>query len=80
MKQTDSDQQERDNGGKKGKGLIKEHVWMTHGHGQLCGNWLWEREVGWNWNNCNRIPNLELILKYTNFLKIIKKDQIVIIF
>ena len=22
------------NGGKKGKGLVKEHVWMTHKHGQ----------------------------------------------
>ena len=25
---------EGDNGGNKGKGLDKEHVWMTHGHGQ----------------------------------------------
>ena len=33
---------EGDNGGKKGKGLVKEHVWMTHGHGQQCGDWLWE--------------------------------------
>ena len=29
-----------DNGGKKGKGLVKEHVWMTHGHEQLGGDWL----------------------------------------
>ena len=36
-----------DNGGKKGKALVKEHVWMTHGHGQHCGNWLWEQGVGW---------------------------------
>ena len=26
---------EGDNGGKKGKGRVKEHVWMTHGYGQL---------------------------------------------
>ena len=38
---------EGDNGGKKGKGLDKEHVWMTHGHGQQCGNWLWGQTVGW---------------------------------
>ena len=31
----------------KGKGLVKEHVWMTHGHGQQCGDWLWEQGVGW---------------------------------
>ena len=30
------------NGGKKGKGLLKEHVWMTHRHEQECGNRLWE--------------------------------------
>ena len=35
-----------DNGGKKGKGQLKEHVWMTHGHGQQCGNWLWEQACG----------------------------------
>ena len=35
------------NKGKKGKGLVKEHVWMTHGHGQQCGDWLWESGVGW---------------------------------
>ena len=28
---------EGDNGGKKGEGLFKEHVWMTHGHGQVWG-------------------------------------------
>ena len=33
---------EGDNGTKKGKGPVKEHVWMTHGHGQQCGNWLCE--------------------------------------
>ena len=27
-----------DNGGEKGKGLVKEHVQMTHGHGQQCGH------------------------------------------
>ena len=31
-----------DNGGKKGKGLVKEHVWMTHRHGQQSEEWLWE--------------------------------------
>ena len=36
-----------DNGGKKGNGLVKKHVWMPHGHGQQCGEWLWEQEVGW---------------------------------
>ena len=34
-------------GGRKGKGLVREHVWMTHGHGQQCGDWLWVRGVGW---------------------------------
>ena len=28
---------EEDNGGKKGKGLVKELVRMTHKHGQQCG-------------------------------------------
>ena len=32
---------------KKEKGLVKEHVWMAHGHGQWHGDWLWEYEVGW---------------------------------
>ena len=36
-----------ENGGKKGKGLIKEHVQMTHGQGQQCGDWLWDPGVGW---------------------------------
>ena len=35
------------NGGKKEKGLMKKHVWVTHGHGQQCGNWLWECRAGW---------------------------------
>ena len=53
------------NGGKKQKGLIKEHVWLTHGHGhgQQCGDWLWEPrgglgrggQRGENWYNSNRI-------------------------
>ena len=30
---------EGDSGGKKGKGLDKEHVQMAHGRGQQCGNW-----------------------------------------
>ena len=38
---------EGDNGEKKGKRLVNEHVWMTHGHGQQSGNWLWEPGVGW---------------------------------
>ena len=38
---------EGDNGGKKGKGLDKEHLWMTHGHRQQCGDWLWGVGVGW---------------------------------
>ena len=25
----------------EGGGTRQEHVWMTHGHGQQCGNWLW---------------------------------------
>ena len=47
MEQTDSDQRggEGDNGGKKGKGLVKEHV-NDHGHGQQCGDELWEQGVG----------------------------------
>ena len=31
---------EGDNGGKK-KGLVKEHVWMTHEHEQWYGDRLW---------------------------------------
>ena len=27
-----------DNGGKQGKRLVKEHVWITHGHGKQCGD------------------------------------------
>lgn len=46
MEQTYRDQRvgEGDNGGKKGKGLDREHVWMTHGHGQVW-DWLWESGV-----------------------------------
>ena len=29
------------------KKLVKEHVWTTHGHGQQCGDWLWEWGMGW---------------------------------
>ena len=55
---------EGDNGGKKGKGLVKKHVWMTHGHGQQT---LWGLALGVgsglgrggqrenNWDTCNRI-------------------------
>ena len=35
------------NGGKRGKGLDKEHVWMACGHGQQCGNWLWKWGMRW---------------------------------
>ena len=35
------------NGGKKVKGLVKEHVLLTHGHGQRggmdCGSGVWDR-------------------------------------
>ena len=38
--------EEGDNGGKKGKGLDKEHVWMTHGLdnsvGTVCGSKGWD--------------------------------------
>ena len=34
-------------GGKKGKGLGKEQVWMTQGYEQQGGDWLWEQGVGW---------------------------------
>ena len=30
--------EEEDHGGKRGKGLVKEHVLITHGHGQRCGD------------------------------------------
>ena len=61
MRQTDSCRG-RGNGGKKRKGLVKEHVWMTHGHGQRCGDGLWEQaggldrggQRGKNWDTCNR--------------------------
>ena len=60
MEQTNSDQraEEGDNGGKKGKGLDKEHVWVTHGQvwGLTVEMWGgldrgWQREK--NWDNCN---------------------------
>ena len=35
----------RDKGGKKGKGLVREHVWMIHGHRQQCGDRQWEWRV-----------------------------------
>ena len=64
MEQTNSDQRREgkgDNGGKKEKGLDKEHVCMTHGHGQWCGDLLWEQgegcmkeDTGGNWDNYNR--------------------------
>ena len=45
------------NGGKKGKGTVKEHIRVTHAHG------LWEQGAGRDgggqkrktWDNCNRI-------------------------
>ena len=50
---------EGDKSGKKGKGLVKEHVGMTHGHRQQGGDWLLGRwgsgeQKGKNWDNCNR--------------------------
>ena len=33
------------NGGKKGKEVVKEHAWTTHGHGQRGGDGLWEQGV-----------------------------------
>ena len=51
---------ERDNGGKRGKGLLKDHVWRTCGNEQKGGDWLREWGVGMsggamgeNWKNCN---------------------------
>ena len=44
VEQTDSGE-EGNNGGKKRKGLVKGHVWMTHGHGQQCANWVWEQDL-----------------------------------
>ena len=49
--------------GWKMKGLAKEHICMTHGHGQPCGDCLreWEGGLGGggqrggNWDNCNGI-------------------------
>ena len=29
---------DKDKSGNKGEGLLKEHVGVTHGHGQQCGN------------------------------------------
>ena len=59
-----------DNGGKKGKGLVKEHVGMTHGHGQQGGDGLWEQRMGQdgggqrkeNWDNCNKLNKNKLKL------------------
>ena len=55
------------------KGLDKEHVRMTHGHGPQCGNWLWEQgggmdiggQRGEHWDNCNRIT-IKLFNKENN--------------
>ena len=45
-----------------GEGLVKEHVWMAHGHGQQHGDGPWERAragqrraKGKNGDNCKRI-------------------------
>ena len=62
---------EGDESGKKGKGLVKECVWMTHGHGQQGGDWLWEQGCGLgggeqrdkNWDNSNRTTVKYLIKK-----------------
>ena len=49
-------------GWEKVKGWVKEHVCMTHGQEQGCGDWLWEWGADWvagakkeNEDNCNRI-------------------------
>ena len=36
LEHIDSNQRE-EGGGKKRKGLVKQQVWMTQGHGQQCG-------------------------------------------
>ena len=49
MEQTDNNQRgegDGDDGGKKGKGLVKEQAWMTHRHGQQGGDWLWKQRGG----------------------------------
>ena len=33
-------------GGEKRKGLVKEQVYMTHGHGQQGGDWVCEQGGG----------------------------------
>ena len=62
---------EGDNGAKKGKGLDKEHVWIIHGHGQQCENWLWQwrggmgggGQRGENLENYNRITIKNDVIK-----------------
>ena len=46
--------------GMKGKGVVKEILWMTHGHQQQVGHCLLEgcgmgerEQTGENWDNCN---------------------------
>lgn len=36
----------RGDGGKKGKGLVKERVCRTRGHRRQCGDRLWEQGEG----------------------------------
>ena len=73
-------------GGKKRKGLIKEHVWITHGHGLQCGDWLWEWVVRWaeeakggRWNNCNKVTIKKIKNKFKkcmfDFTKQLKNFQ-----
>ena len=44
MEQTDSctNGGGRENGERKEKGLVKEHVWLAHGHRQWRADWLGE--------------------------------------
>ena len=73
------------NCGKKGKILVKEHVLMTHGHGQVRGlivkaeGWDgWRRVKGEKWDNCNRITKMikkesyEIILESTKYMETLK--------
>ena len=74
-----------DNGGVKGKGLDKEHVWMTHGHGQECGSWLTVGAGGGigrggqrreSWDNCNRITVL-IVYRYILYSLLLNHNKMI---